>query len=76
MGWLRDYLWVDSSSLIDGYSSFGMNAQAVWAWMFLFGHLVWATGLMFLISWYGCWQGFIETLVWFHESTPISNLVR
>jgi len=28
-----------------------MNNLAVWSWMFLFGHLVWATGFMFLISW-------------------------
>eukprot|EP00975_Prorocentrum_lima_P023892 5028349-Prorocentrum_lima.AAC.1 len=43
MGWLRDYLWLNSSPLINGYNPFGMNAQAVWAWMFLFGHLIWAT---------------------------------
>ena len=46
MGWLRDYLWLNSSPLINGYNAFGMNAQAVWAWMFLFGHLIWATGFM------------------------------
>ena len=28
----------------------------VTAWDFLFGHLVWATGFMFLISWRGYWQ--------------------
>jgi hypothetical protein len=27
-----------------------------------FGHLVWATGFMFLISWRGYWQELIETL--------------
>jgi photosystem I P700 chlorophyll a apoprotein A2 len=53
-----------------------MNAQAVWAWMFLFGHLIWATGFMFLISWRGYWQELIETLVWAHERTPLANLVR
>ncbi|CAN1202833.1 Photosystem I P700 chlorophyll a apoprotein A1 [Linum perenne] len=51
MGWLRDYLWLNSSQLINGYNPFGMNSLSVWAWMFLFGHLVWATGFMFLISW-------------------------
>ena len=76
MGWLRDYLWLNSSPLINGYNAFGMNAQAVWAWMFLLGHLVWATGFMFLISWRGYWQELIETLVWAHERTPIANLVR
>ena len=76
MGWLRDYLWLNSSPLINGYNSLGMNAQSVWAWMFLFGHLIWATGFMFLISWRGYWQELIETLVWAHERTPIANLVR
>jgi photosystem I P700 chlorophyll a apoprotein A2 len=76
MGWFRDYLWLNSSQLINGYNPFGMNNLAVWAWMFLFGHLVWATGFMFLISWRGYWQELIETLVWAHERTPLANLVR
>ncbi|KAH7287063.1 hypothetical protein KP509_32G035600 [Ceratopteris richardii] len=25
MGWLRDYLWLNSSQLINGYNPFGMN---------------------------------------------------
>jgi len=76
MGWLRDYLWLNSSPLINGYNPFGMNNLAVWAWMFLFAHLIWATGFMFLISWRGYWQELIETLVWAHERTPLANLVR
>jgi photosystem I P700 chlorophyll a apoprotein A2 len=44
--------------------------------MFLFGHLVWATGFMFLISWRGYWQELIETLAWAHERTPLANLIR
>jgi photosystem I P700 chlorophyll a apoprotein A2 len=43
-----------------------VNSLAVWAWMFLFGHLVWASGFMFLISW---WE-LIETLACAHERTP------
>ncbi|RDY14673.1 Photosystem I P700 chlorophyll a apoprotein A2, partial [Mucuna pruriens] len=50
--------------------------RGVWAWMFLFGHLVWATGFMFLISWRGYWQELIETLAWAHERTPLANLIR
>ena len=75
MGWLRDYLWLNSSQLINGYNPFGMNSLSVWTWLFLFGHLVWATGFMFLISWRGYWQELIETLVWAHEKTPLANLV-
>lgn len=44
--------------------------------MFLFGHLVWATGFMFLISWRGYWQELIETLVWAHERTPLTNVFK
>jgi len=76
MGWLRDYLWLNSAQLINGYNAFGMNNLSVWAWMFLLGHLIWATGFMFLISWRGYWQELIETLVWAHERTPLANLVR
>ena len=76
MGWLRDYLWLYSAQLINGYNPYGMNNLAVWSWMFLFGHLVWATGFMFLISWRGYWQELIETLVWAHERTPLANLIR
>ena len=53
-----------------------MNNLSVWAWMFLFGHLIWATGFMFLISWRGYWQELIETIVWAHERTPLANLIR
>ncbi|KAL5644045.1 hypothetical protein ACJX0J_001139 [Zea mays] len=70
------YLWLNSSQLINGYNPFGMNSLSVWAWMFLFGHLVWATGFMFLISWRGYWQELIETLAWAHERTPLANLIR
>ncbi|KAK8305844.1 hypothetical protein V6Z12_D03G088800, partial [Gossypium hirsutum] len=76
MGWLRDYLWLNSSQLINGHNPFGMNSLSVWAWMFLFGHLVWATGFMFLISWRGYWEELIETLAWAHERTPLANLIR
>jgi photosystem I P700 chlorophyll a apoprotein A2 len=76
MGWFRDYLWGNSAQLINGYNPYGVNNLSVWAWMFLFGHLVWATGFMFLISWRGYWQELIETIVWAHERTPLANLVR
>merc|ERR1712013_613929 len=75
-GWFRDYLWLNSTALIHGYNVQGMNAQSVWAWMFLFGHLIWATGFMFLISWRGYWQELIETLVWAHDRTPIAKRFR
>ena len=76
IGWLRDYLWLNSSQLINGYNPFGINSLSVWAWMFLFGHLIYATGFIFLISWRGYWQELIETLAWAHERTPLANIIR
>jgi photosystem I P700 chlorophyll a apoprotein A2 len=72
MGWFRDYLWANSAQLINGYNPIGTNNLAVWAWMFLFGHLAWAVSFMFLITWRGYWQELIETLMWAHENTPLS----
>ena len=34
MGWFRDYLWLNSSQLINGYNPFGINNLSVWAWMY------------------------------------------
>ena len=75
MGWFRDYLWLNSSQLINGYNPFGVNNLAVWAWIFLLAHLAWAVGFMFLISWRGYWQELIETIVWAHQRTPLANLI-
>ncbi|KAM3102210.1 photosystem I core protein PsaB [Phormidesmis sp. 146-12] len=72
MGWFRDYLWQYSAPLINGYNPYGTSNLAVWAWMFLFGHLAWAVSFMFLIAWRGYWQELIETLMWAHENTPLS----
>lgn len=76
IGWLRDYLWLNSSQLINGYNPFGINSLSVWAWIFLFGHLIYATGFIFLISWRGYWQELIETLAWAHERTPLANVIQ
>ena len=46
MGWFRDYLWFNSSQIINGYSAYGANDLAVWDWIFLLAHLVWALGFM------------------------------
>ncbi|MCG3102052.1 hypothetical protein MAQ58_21810, partial [Enterobacter sp. DRP3] len=73
---LRVYLSLYSFQFVNGFLPFGMNSLSVWAWMFLFGHLVWAIGFMFLISWRGYWQELIETLAWAHERTPLANLIR
>ena len=67
----RDYLWFNSSALIDGYNTFGVNDLSIWDWIFLGAHLSWATSFMFLISWRGYWAELIDTLLYMHLRTPI-----
>lgn len=69
-GWFRDYLWFNSSSLIRGYDSAGVNDISVWDWAFLAAHLCWAVGFMFLISWRGYWQELIDVIIYMHLRTP------
>jgi len=70
-GWFRDYLFYHSASLINGYNAFGSNDLAVLSWLFLYGHLAWATGFMFLISWRGYWQEIVEIIFVLHLKTPV-----
>jgi photosystem I P700 chlorophyll a apoprotein A2 len=70
-GWFRDYLWSNSSSLINGYSPQGVNDLALFCWAFLAAHLCWAVGFMFLISWRGYWQELLDNLLYSHLTTPI-----
>ena len=43
-GWFRDYLWFNSGSLLNGYSTNSANDITVFSWAFLLGHFIWATG--------------------------------
>ena len=74
-GWFRDYLWLNSTPLIHGYNTFGANDLSLWAWAFLGAHLCWATGFMFLISWRGYWQEFIDIILYMHLNC-VQSLVR
>ena len=69
--WFGDYLWFNSSPLIHAYNTFGANDLSIWAWAFLGGHLSWATGFMFLISWRGYWQELMDIYLYMHLKTPI-----
>ena len=66
----RDYLWFNSTQLINGYNPFGANDLSVASWLFLAAHLCWATGFMFLISWRGYWQELIDIILYMHCKTP------
>ena len=69
-GWFRDYLWFNSTQLINGYNTFGANDLSIVSWPFLGAHLCWATGFMFLISWRGYWQELIDIILYMHFKTP------
>ena len=70
-GWFRDYLWLNSTPLINGYNTFGTNDLSIVSWLFLAAHLCWATGFMFLISWRGYWQELMDIILYMHLKTPI-----
>jgi photosystem I P700 chlorophyll a apoprotein A1 len=61
-GWLRNFLWGQSSQVIQSYSS----ALLGFGLLFLLSHFVWAFSLMFLFSGRGYWQELIESLLWSH----------
>ena len=67
-GWLRDFLWSQSSQVIQSYGSYAGS----YGLMFLAAHFVWAFSLMFLFSGRGYWQELIESIVWCHNSTGIA----
>jgi photosystem I P700 chlorophyll a apoprotein A2 len=48
----------------------GSNDLSVLSWIFLFAHLGWSTGFMFLISWRGYWQEVIDLILVQHLKTP------
>jgi photosystem I P700 chlorophyll a apoprotein A1 len=61
-GWLRNFLWSQSSQVIQSYSS----ALLGFGLIFLISHFVWAFSLMFLFSGRGYWQELIESILWSH----------
>ncbi len=61
-GWLRDFLWSQSSQIIQGYG----GSCASYTLVFLLSHFLWSFSLMFLFSGRGYWQELIESLLWAH----------
>jgi photosystem I P700 chlorophyll a apoprotein A1 len=66
-GWLRDYLWAFSYSVVGSY---GSDASA-YGLIFMAGHFVWAFSLMFLFSGRGYWQDLIESILWAHNKLKV-----
>ena len=71
-GWLRDFLWAQSSQVIQSYGS----ALSAYGLMFLGAHFVWAFSLMFLFSGRGYWQELIESIIWAHNKLKVAPAIQ
>jgi photosystem I P700 chlorophyll a apoprotein A1 len=71
-GWLRDFLWAQSSQFIQSYGS----ALSAYGLIFLGAHFVWAFSLMFLFSGRGYWQELIESIVWAHTKLKVAPTIQ
>jgi photosystem I P700 chlorophyll a apoprotein A1 len=71
-GWLRDFLWAQSSQVIQSYGS----SLSAYGLIFLGAHFVWAFSLMFLFSGRGYWQELIESIVWAHNKLKVAPAIQ
>jgi photosystem I P700 chlorophyll a apoprotein A1 len=71
-GWLRDFLWAQSSSVIRSYGS-DISAYGL---IFLGAHFIWAFSLMFLFSGRGYWEEYLESIVWAHTKLQLNPLIQ
>merc|ERR1712196_118332 len=71
-GWLRDFLWAQSSQVIQSYGS----ALSAYGLVFLGAHFLWAFSLMFLFSGRGYWQELIESIVWAHNKLRVAPAIQ
>ncbi len=70
-GWLRDFMWAQSSNVIQSYGS----ALSAYGLIFLGAHFIWAFSLMFLFSGRGYWQELIESIVWAHNKLNLAPAI-
>ena len=71
-GWLRTFLWSQSSQVIQSYGT----SIAAYGFLFLGSHLLWAFSLMFLYSGRGYWQELIESLLWSHHKLNVTPSIQ
>jgi photosystem I P700 chlorophyll a apoprotein A1 len=69
---LRDFLWAQSSQVIQSYCS----ALSAYGLIFLGAHFIWAFSLMFLFSGRGYWQELIESIVWAHNKLKVAPAIQ
>lgn len=71
-GWLRTFLWSQSSQVIQSYST----SISAYGLVFLGSHLIWAFSLMFLFSGRGYWQELIESILWSHHKLKLTPYIQ
>lgn len=71
-GWLRDFLWAQSSQVIQSYSSH----NSPYGLVFLGAHFIWSFSLMFLFSGRGYWQELIESILWAHNKCKLTPIIQ
>jgi len=71
-GWLRDFLWAQSSQVLTGYGA----ATAGYSLMFLGAHFLWAFSLMFLFTGRGYWQELFESIIWAHNKLNFAPTIQ
>ena len=71
-GWLRDFLWAQSSQVIQSYGT----PLSAYGLIFLGAHFIWAFSLMFLFSGRGYWQELIESILWAHNKTNVMPAIQ
>jgi len=71
-GWLRDYLWAQSSQVLTSYGS----AISSYGLLFLGAHFIWAFSLMFLFSGRGYWQELFESIIWAHNKLKVAPTIQ
>jgi len=71
-GWLRDFLWAQSSQVIQSYGS----SLSAYGLIFLGAHFVWAFSLIFLFSGRGYWQELIESIIWAHRKLKVAPKIQ
>jgi len=71
-GWLRDFLWAQSSQVLTSYG----QAISMYGLMFLGAHFVWAFSLMFLFSGRGYWQELFESIIWAHNKLKVAPTIQ
>ena len=71
-GWLRDFLWSQSSQVLNSYG----QDISMYGLLFLGAHFVWAFSLMFLWSGRGYWQELIESIAWAHNKLKLAPTIQ